>query len=275
MRSLSEKSPRSVAGQVFILQVAVVVLLVACGMLALVLQSRHDSEREAVNRSVAAARTFARSPGLPETLKGPDPSKVLQPVTELARKEAGVDFIVVMDTHGTRYTHPIPARIGQRFVGTIEPSLHGKVYTESVQGPLGHEVQAVVPVHDPVDDPHGAIIALVSVSMKVTNVTVVVNRQLPIVLGAGAAALALAMAGTALISKRLRRQTPHLDPVAMSRRRADRRTLGHPLHPRRQGAVGRATAARGEHRGGGRGVGRHPRRGLPLTRSCRRVPLPG
>lgn len=62
MRSLTEKGPRSVAGQVFILQVAVVVLLVACGVFALVLQSRHDSEREAVTRSTAAASTFARSP---------------------------------------------------------------------------------------------------------------------------------------------------------------------------------------------------------------------
>ncbi|MFD3451637.1 SpoIIE family protein phosphatase [Streptomyces sp. NPDC058691] len=234
VRSLSEKSPRSVAGQVFVLQVAVVVLLVACGMLALVLQSRHDSEREAVNRSVAAARTFARSPGLTETLKSPDPSKVLQPVTELARKEAGVDFIVVMDTHGIRYTHPIPARIGQRFVGTIEPSLHGRVYTESVHGPLGHEVQAVVPVHDPVDDPHGKIIALVSAGMKVKNVTLVVNRQLPIILGAGAAALALAMAGTALISKRLRRQTHRLDPVEMNRMYEHHDTV---LHSVREGVL--------------------------------------
>ncbi|MFJ4985217.1 SpoIIE family protein phosphatase [Streptomyces sp. NPDC088732] len=231
---MSEKSPRSVAGQVFVLQVAVVVLLVACGVLALVLQSRHDSEREAVNRSVAAARTFARSPGLPQALRSPDPSKVLQPVTELARKEAGVDFIVVMDTHGTRYTHPMPARIGRRFVGTIEPSLHGKVYTESVRGPLGHEVQAVVPVHDPVEDPRGRIVGLVAAGMKVTNVTVVVNRQLPIILGAGAAALALAMAGTALISRRLRRQTHRLDPAEISRMYEHHDTV---LHSVREGVL--------------------------------------
>ncbi|MEU4093913.1 SpoIIE family protein phosphatase [Streptomyces sp. NPDC026673] len=231
---MTEKSPRSVAGQVFILQVAIVVLLVACGVIALVLQSRHDSEREAVNRSIAAAGTFARSPGLVDVLKEPDPSKTLQPITELARKEAGVDFIVVMDTNGIRYTHPIPDRIGKKFVGTIGPSLEGKVYTESVHGPLGHEVQAVVPVFDPVDDPHGQVVALVSAGMKVKSVTGLVSRQLPIILGAGAAALALAMGGTALVAKRLRRQTHRLDAAEMTRMYEHHDTV---LHSVREGVL--------------------------------------
>ena len=55
---------RTVAGQVFLLQVAIVVLLVAAAVVALVLQSRAGSEREARNRSVAVAETFANSPGM-------------------------------------------------------------------------------------------------------------------------------------------------------------------------------------------------------------------
>ncbi|MFF3455248.1 SpoIIE family protein phosphatase [Streptomyces sp. NPDC002730] len=213
VRSLTDKHPRSVAGQVFALQVAVVVLLVATAVLALVLQSRLDSSREAKNRSIAVAETFAHSPGVLAALKTPDPSKVLQPLTEAGRKAAGVDFIVVMDTKGIRYTHPKPDRIGKRFVGTIEPSLAGHVYTESVHGPLGHEVQATVPIFDN----KGKVVALVSAGLKVKNVTSVVNRQLPIIFGAGAAALALATGGTALVARRLRRQTHRLGPAEMTR----------------------------------------------------------
>ncbi|MDX3236434.1 SpoIIE family protein phosphatase [Streptomyces sp. ME03-5709C] len=234
MRSLTGKGPRSVAGQVFILQVAIVVLLVACGVLALLLQSRHDSEREAVNRSLAAASAFARSPGLDDVLRQPDPSKTLQPITELARREAAVDFIVVIGTDGIRYTHPIPDQIGKRFVGTIGPSLRGKVHTESVHGPLGREVQAVVPVFAPVDDPRGQVVALVSAGMKVEHVTGVVVMQLPIILGAGAAALALAMAGTALVARRLRRQTHRLDPAEMARMYEHHDTV---LHSVREGVL--------------------------------------
>ncbi|MFF4349768.1 SpoIIE family protein phosphatase [Streptomyces sp. NPDC001530] len=213
LRPLVSKSPRSVAGQVFVLQVALVVLLVAGAVFALALQSKRDTTAEAVRRSVAVAQTFAHSPGVQAALQSPDPSKILQPLTEAGRKAAGVDFIVVMDTKGIRYTHPLPDRIGKRFVGTIGPSLAGKVYTESVHGPLGHEVQATVPIKNA----DGTVAALVSAGMKVKSVTHQVDRQLPIILGAGAGALTVATGGTALVGRRLRRQTHSLAPDEMTR----------------------------------------------------------
>ncbi|MFD9002399.1 SpoIIE family protein phosphatase [Streptomyces sp. NPDC059582] len=213
LRPLTSKSPRSVAGQVLFLQVALVVLLVACGVLAVVLQSQWDTKAEAEHRSVAVAQTFAHSPGVAAALQSPNPSKILQPLTEAARKAAGVDFIVVMDTKGMRYTHPLPSLIGKQFVGTIGPSLAGKVYTESVHGPLGQEVQATVPV----ENTGGKVVGLVSAGLKVKNVTNAVDRQLPIILGTGAGALAVATGGTALVAKRLRRQTHSLAPDEMAR----------------------------------------------------------
>ncbi|MFG2292824.1 SpoIIE family protein phosphatase [Streptomyces sp. NPDC048603] len=221
---------RSVAGQVFVLQVAIVVLLAASALLALVLQSRHDSDREARNRSVSVAETFAHSLGLQDTLKSSDPSAVLQPLAESTRKAAGVDFIVVMDTKGIRYSHPQPDRIGKRFVGTIEPSLDGKVHTESVQGPLGKEIQAVVPV----TSEDGKVVGLVSAGMTVKNVAGVVNRQLPVILLAIATGLALATIGTALISRRLRRQTRGLGPQEMTRMYEHHDSV---LHSVREGVV--------------------------------------
>ncbi|MFF4490677.1 SpoIIE family protein phosphatase [Streptomyces sp. NPDC001544] len=211
--SLTGKSPRSVAGQVFLLQVALVVLLVVCAVFALFLQSRRDTNAEAKRRSIAVAQTFAHSPGILAALHTPAPSKVLQPLTEAGRRSAGVDFVVVMDTHGIRYTHPIPSRIGKRFVGTIGPSLAGKVYTESVHGPLGQEVQATVPVWNA----DHKVVALVSAGLKVRNVTNQVDRQLPIILAAGAGALGAATGVTALVSRRLRRQTHSLAPHEMAR----------------------------------------------------------
>ncbi|MGW0205878.1 SpoIIE family protein phosphatase [Streptomyces sp. NPDC003233] len=229
-RSVIGKSPRSVAGQVFVLQVALVVALVLCAVLALVLQSQRDTSTEARRRSIAVAQTFAHSPGVLQALHAPNPSKILQPLTEAGRKSAGVDFIVVMDTHGIRYTHPIPSKIGKRFVGRIGPSLAGKVYTESVHGPLGHEEQATVPI----DDPHGKVVALVSAGMKVKNVTHEVNRQLPIILTAGAAALVVSTGGTALVGRRLRRQTHSLAPDEMTRMYEHHDTV---LHSVREGVL--------------------------------------
>ncbi|WP_256916875.1 SpoIIE family protein phosphatase/ATP-binding protein [Streptomyces hilarionis] len=197
----------------FLMQVTLVVLLVAFAVFALVLQSERHTSAEAKRRSIAVAQTFAHSPGVLSALRTPDPSKILQPQTEAGRKSAGVDFIVVMDTKGIRYTHPLPDRIGKRFVGEIQPALHGRVYTESVHGPLGHEVQATVPLRDA----RGRVVALVSAGLKVKNVTGLVERQIPIILTAGACALGAATAATVLVSRRLRRQTHSLGPNEMTR----------------------------------------------------------
>ncbi|MET9608919.1 SpoIIE family protein phosphatase [Streptomyces sp. NPDC006512] len=212
------------------LQVAIVVLLAAGALLALVLQSRHDIDREARNRSVSVAQTFAHSLGLEAALGTSNPSTVLQPLAESTRKAAGVDFIVVMDTNGIRYTHPQPDRIGKRFVGTIEPSLAGQVHTESVQGPLGKEIQAVVPV----TGPDGKVVGLVSAGLTVKNVSGVVDRQLPVILLAIATGLALATGGTALISRRLRRQTHGLGTQEMTRMYEHHDAV---LHAVREGVV--------------------------------------
>ncbi|MDI2130107.1 SpoIIE family protein phosphatase/ATP-binding protein [Yinghuangia seranimata] len=213
VHSLSDKRPRSVAGQVFILQVAVVILLVAGMVLALVLQSRQSVDREAENRSVAVAQTFAHSPGLVDTLRSPDPSATLQPLTQAALKDAHVDFIVVTDTQGLRYTHPRPELIGKQVVADIDPALAGHVVVEYVNGPLGREVQAVVPVFDE----KGSVVGLVVAGLRVAKVTGAVEQQLPIIFGTSAAALVLATTGTALVARRLRRQTHGLGPAEMTR----------------------------------------------------------
>ncbi|MFJ8474263.1 SpoIIE family protein phosphatase [Kitasatospora sp. NPDC094011] len=204
---------RSVAGQVFALQILIVLLLVAGAAVALVVQSRNDADREARNRSVAVAQSFANAPGMVAALRSPDPTAVLQPRAQAAEVSSGVDFIVVLNDQGIRYTHPDPDRIGRKFVGEYEPALHGQVVTQHLTGTLGPLVQAVVPVYAP----GGQVVGLVSAGVTLGNVTTASERQLPVVLGAAAGAIGLATLGTALISRRLRRQTHGLGPVEMTR----------------------------------------------------------
>ncbi|MFJ4835924.1 SpoIIE family protein phosphatase [Streptomyces sp. NPDC088747] len=212
-RLWSALSGRSVAGQVFVLQVVIVLLLVVSAVVALVLQVRHDSSVEAHNRSLSVAETFANSPGIVEALRSPDPTAVLQPRAEAAREATKVDFIVVMNTDGIRYTHPLPDRIGKKFVGDISPALAGRSITEEINGTIGQLVQAVVPV----EAPDGSVVGIVSAGITTANVGGVADRQLPLLLAAAAVALALATAGTALVSRRLLRQTRGLGPYEMTR----------------------------------------------------------
>ncbi|MFG3337720.1 SpoIIE family protein phosphatase [Streptomyces tendae] len=209
----SALSGRSVAGQVFVMNVVIVLLLVVAAAVALVLQVRHDSTVEARNRSVSVAETFANSPGILQALRGPDPTAVLQPRAEAVRKATDVDFVVVTNAEGVRYTHPKPDRIGKKFVGNIAPALAGRTVTEEIEGTIGPLVQAIVPV----EDPDGTVVGLVSAGITTENVGGVADRQLPLVLSAAAVGLALATAGTALVSRRLLRQTHGLGPHEMTR----------------------------------------------------------
>ncbi|MFF4759818.1 SpoIIE family protein phosphatase [Streptomyces sp. NPDC001292] len=204
---------RSIAGQVFLLQVAIVLLTIASAVLALVFLARSESTRNARDRSVTAAEMFAHAPGIQQALKSPNPTAVLQPLTEAARKRADVNFIVVANTHGIRYTQTNPALIGKRMVATIGPALAGHTYVEKVQDPLGYEIQATAPV----TDAHGTVVGLVSAGLRVSKINSTVYRTLPILAGGGAAALAVTTAGTALVVRRLRRQTRGLGPAEITR----------------------------------------------------------
>ncbi|MGO4459610.1 SpoIIE family protein phosphatase [Streptomyces sp. M-16] len=206
-------SARSVAGEVFLLQLAVVVLLVAAAVLALVVQARSSAMLDARHRTLAAAGTFAESPGMVAALHSAHPSAVLQPSAEAARKIAGVDGLNVYTLDGVTLAHSDPRQLGKRVVGPFASAAAGKSFTETFAGSLGQSVVSVVPVKDA----RGNVIAIVSSPVTVQNVQSMVNGQLPVVLGSAAAVLALSAGGTALVSRRLLRRTHGLGPEEMTR----------------------------------------------------------
>ncbi|MFF8267890.1 SpoIIE family protein phosphatase [Streptomyces sp. NPDC016562] len=221
---------RSVAGQVFALQAVIVLLLIAAAAVALVVQARYDSQRDARHRSLAAAEAFAHAPGLPEALKSPDPTAALQPLAEAARRGSGVDFIAVMNTEGVRYTDSRPELIGQKATGDLDRAVAGESFTETFTGEPSDAVRAVVPVRDA----SGAVVGLVGTGIEVANVSQVVEGQLPLLLGAAAGGLLLGTSGAALVSRRLRRQTRGLGAAEMTRMNEHHEAV---LHAVREGVL--------------------------------------
>ncbi|AQU70075.1 SpoIIE family protein phosphatase [Streptomyces niveus] len=207
--------PRTVAGQMFALLVVMVLVLGAGAVAALVVQAGNNSEDVARVRALAVAETFSRAPGVLAALESPDPSARLQPITEVTRRETGVDYIVVTNTKGVRYTHPNPAEIGKSITGPLYPATAGRPFTDRVPGRTlpSPSIRAVAPVFDK----KGSVVALVNAGVTIAGTSRTVNRQLPVLLGGGAAALALATVGVALMSRRLRRQTRGLEPAEITR----------------------------------------------------------
>lgn len=199
----------SLAGQLLALQLAVVVLLLAGGVTAAFLQARADSEEVAAEQTRAAARTIAVTPGVVDALGGDAPSRRLQPLAERMRRATGTDFVVIMSPAGIRYSHPDPARIGDRFIGTIAPAAAGRELTETYTGTLGPSVRSVVPVFEPGTR---EVIGLVAVGVTTQRVGARLAGQLPLMAGVAAGVLALGATGTWLVTRRVRRQTHGLAP---------------------------------------------------------------
>ncbi len=205
---------RSVAGQVFLWQLVLVVLFAAAAGVALVLQARYSTTQEARRLSLGVAQTFARAPGTVDAMKSADPTAVLQPRAEDTRKLTGVDFVVAIDPRGYRWTHPDPKLIGEHVFALRKEAAAGRPFTQDFEGSLGLAVESTVPVFD---TGGRKIVGLVSVGVTVKNVNAVVRSQMPILFGSVGGALALVTGGTALVSRRLRRQTHGLGPAEMTR----------------------------------------------------------
>ncbi|MFG3532192.1 SpoIIE family protein phosphatase [Streptomyces sp. NPDC047917] len=211
LRSLLDT--RTVAGQVFVFVLGLVLLLVAGGAVALVVQGRHDSMADARDRTLSVAETFANAPGTAAALDSRNPSAILQPRAEEIRRLTDTDYIVLAGQQGIRYTDPDPALIGRHLTGRYEEALAGHAYTWTFTGTHGPAVNSVVPV--PRSD--GSVAGLVAVGITVQSINSVADRSIPLAVGAAAVALALTAGGAALLSRRLRRQTHGLGAAEMTR----------------------------------------------------------
>ncbi|MET9147020.1 SpoIIE family protein phosphatase [Streptomyces sp. NPDC004042] len=204
--------PGTLAAQVFLLQVIVVLVLVAAAAAALVLQGRYDGDNDARKRSLAAAEAFAHAPGTALAFAAPDPTKLLQTPVMQAQAGAGIDFISVLNTKGVRLADTEPRLIGTK-AQDVGRAVAGETFTDTFHGKPADAVRAVVPVMDA----SRRVVGVVTAGIQVENVGYLLDQQVPMVLGSAALALALATAGTALVTRRLRRQTHGLGPAEMTR----------------------------------------------------------
>ncbi|MFD7918062.1 SpoIIE family protein phosphatase [Streptomyces sp. NPDC059740] len=212
-------------------QIVLVLFLVGASLAVLILQARANNDREAQHRSLAVASAVADSPSTASALRSAHPSALLQPRMERLRRDAQVDFVVVTDIHGTRFSHPDPRQIGRKFIGNLEPARHGRNLSETINGmdPLGPVQQSIVPVRS-----GGKVVGMVAAGVTAAHVEVATNSRLPFLIGGAGVALGLAALGTGWVSKRLRRQTHGLGPAEMTRMYEHHDAV---LHAVREGVV--------------------------------------
>ncbi|WP_328302657.1 sensor histidine kinase [Streptomyces sp. NBC_00435] len=226
------RPPRSLAGQLFAMQVVLVAVVVAgCAVFACA-TARDQAEEAARRQAGAVARAVADSPSVRDAVReaarrtatgtaggaerGGDPSggpsEALQAYAERVRIDAGVDFVTIMDPDGRRWTHPDPLRIGESFLGNTAPALRGETFSETYTGTLGPSIRVVTPL---VDD--GRVVGMVAAGITVRAVSARLAAQLSVLVWVAGGALVLGGAGTYIVNARLRRHTHGMNAAELSR----------------------------------------------------------
>ena len=205
----------SLAGQLFLGQLAFIVCVSGGIAWGLYQQAEENTYEETGQRMLAVAGTVAASETVRTAVAAPGTgtgsageAAALQDFAREVMDGVGVDFVTVMDTDRTRLTHRNPEQIGKPYIGSVDQALGGESFTETYTGTLGPSVRAITPVRDDA----GNVTGLVAAGITVDRVGIARDARLPELFGIDAAALAVGALAAYLLSRYLRRVTHDLGP---------------------------------------------------------------
>lgn len=160
--------------------------------------------------ALQTAKTIAQIPSIRDALQAGDPLGEIQTLAETIRAQTGASFVVIGDREEKRYSHPVPERIGQTFVGgDTGPALReGKSYVSEAQGTLGRSLRGMTPIFDAED----GIIGFVSVGYLSESIHQSISAHLdkPLMYIIGMSVVGILSA--VVIAGRLKKLTLGLEP---------------------------------------------------------------
>ncbi|MGW4564332.1 ATP-binding protein [Streptomyces sp. NPDC004561] len=231
-RRLRLGMPRRVFSQVLLMQVAIAagVAVLATGLFLAPLSKQLD--QEAMRRALAIAETTAQDPQIAEGVLSTPPTTdgPVQKEAERIRKATHAEYIVVLDTHCLRWSHPTTSNIGHEVSTSPRDALAGNEVMEIDEGTLGRSARGKVPLYDA----HHHIIGAVSVGIAYDSVRARLIGAIPELFAYAGGALAVAALAAWLISRRVQRQTRDLAFSDISALLAEREAM---LHGIREGVV--------------------------------------
>lgn len=172
-------------------------------------------EKEMGKRTMAIARTLAQMKSVQENVGRPGGEEIIQPIAEKIRLSTGVEYVVVLDMEGVRYSHPVKDRIGKKFSGgDLGPALANNEYVTRAEGVLGPSVRAFTPIK--VDEGNRQV-GVVVVGILTPTVFALLNSlrmEIYLTLGLG---LAVGLVGSLFLARNVKRAMFSLEPEEIAR----------------------------------------------------------
>ncbi|WP_202077341.1 ATP-binding protein [Caldalkalibacillus salinus] len=128
-------------------------------------------EEQIGKRALNLAHAVALMPEIREAFEEENPSDRIQNIIEPIRQATGAKFIVIGNTDGIRYAHPLPDRLGKQMVGGDNQRAlqEGEFYTSVAIGSLGPSLRGKGPIRSM----DGEIVGIVSVGFMIEHIDTV------------------------------------------------------------------------------------------------------
>ncbi len=192
-----------------------VFLAILTGGFIVVEKFSNTLEKEIGMRAMAIARTLAQSEAIKECIGRSDGDAHIQPIAERTRLATGVDYIVVVDMEGIRYSHPVEERIGKKFNDKdLGPALANNEYISSAEGVLGPSVRAFVPVKEGEGIRQVGVVIVGILTPTIGSLLRAIQIQLYYSLGAG---LIVGLLGSLYLANKIKGAMFSLEPEEIAR----------------------------------------------------------
>lgn len=180
-------------------------------------------EKEIGERSIAIARTISQTEGIQNHLGQDGGEEFIQPIAERVRLSTNVDYVVILDMNGIRYSHPSESRIGLKFQGGDEVAAYTEQeYISKAEGDLGYAIRAFVPIMDSegMDQIGVAVVGILSPTFQSLVSEYQTDLLLSLIWG-----LLIGLIGSWFLAKNVKKQTYQLEPYEISRIVEERSTI--------------------------------------------------
>lgn len=172
-------------------------------------------EKEFGARAIAIARTVAQLEDIQKTVGTEEGFEVIQPIAERIRLATDVDYIVIFDMKGVRYSHPSESKIGTVFeeIENTE-ALSQHEYISKALGVQGFSIRAFVPIMNPEATRQ---VGVITVGILTPKWYVLVEQYKSDIIISIFWGLIIGLIGSILIANVIKRQTLNLEPYEIAR----------------------------------------------------------
>jgi two-component system CitB family sensor kinase len=180
-------------------------------------------EQQIGDRALSIAKTTADRPDVRAGFEQTNPSEALQPIAEAVRLKTGAEYVVIGNSEGIRYAHPVLERIGQKMVGDDNERalLLGESYISEAAGTLGAALRGKTPVFN--ED--GDIIGIVSVGYLKEDISTVFLQYVDNIVYIVLIAIFLGIIGSSFLARNIKKELFNLEPAEIANLFTERNAL--------------------------------------------------